>query len=284
MDLIHTPLGATIYRKSNANESGVNIHTYVEPTLGNATHVIEGPKSLILVDSQYFVSAARDFRQYVNMIDKPIALMIISHDHPDHYFGLSAEFDDVKAAALPDVAKSIKEEGPETLVQSKMTYGDQDLPNSVTYPKYFLQPGRQTYEGIEFDLKKVMNAEDEEQLVIDLPGLNTIIIQDLSYNGYHAHLFGYNEKNPKAWNPASWLNAIRSLTETPRGYVLVGHGAPTNMDVFRINIIYLTSVNSLLNYAKSPEEFAELLFYMFPDLKGRKIVDMYRPYLEQRMA
>ena len=93
------------------DKPGVKIHTYISPEkgFGNATHIIETPNYLSIIDTQYMIPYSKDFRKYANTLGKPIAGVIISHSHPDHYFGLTSAFSDVHSYALPETIKDIKE-------------------------------------------------------------------------------------------------------------------------------------------------------------------------------
>ena len=51
------------------------------------SYVIEGSEGLIIVDGQLTVSDARAVRAVVDGFDRPVAAMIITHGHPDHYAG-----------------------------------------------------------------------------------------------------------------------------------------------------------------------------------------------------
>jgi glyoxylase-like metal-dependent hydrolase (beta-lactamase superfamily II) len=60
----------------------------VEGTLMSVnSYVIEGPEGLIIVDGQLTVSDARAVRAIVDGFGRPVAAMVITHGHPDHYAG-----------------------------------------------------------------------------------------------------------------------------------------------------------------------------------------------------
>jgi len=72
-----------------------------EPT-GSLDH---GNK-LIVIDAQFFLPHAKAAREYINSLNKPIECLIISHSHPDHWFG-SELFADTKIYALKEVKINI---------------------------------------------------------------------------------------------------------------------------------------------------------------------------------
>ena len=63
--------------------NAVRVHTYTAPDEGFlvTTHVIELPTQLVVIDSEYALPYAEEG------LNKPIARLHISHEHPDHFFG-----------------------------------------------------------------------------------------------------------------------------------------------------------------------------------------------------
>ncbi|MGO7778327.1 MBL fold metallo-hydrolase, partial [Rhizobium johnstonii] len=65
----------------------VRIHTFIsaftDDNIANATHIIESRNKLVLVDGQFLVPYALQFREYANSIGKEIDRIYLSHRHPD---------------------------------------------------------------------------------------------------------------------------------------------------------------------------------------------------------
>ena len=296
-----------------ASYGPLTIHTLVEPLLGNATHILEFADELVLVDAQFFVEAAKEYRRYADSLDKPICFLVISHDHPDHYFGLAAAFTDVPVRALACTIKEMKEDGAKVLAAEKKIFpdlsGPQAIPDQLLYPVSVLRPGGYNFNGLAVYFKEITGGEDELQLLIDIPQLGVIIVQDLAYHGYHPYLFG-SVKDPKKWSPWPWIKILYSLIQLGRTSVFVGHGAPLvegglpppgatvesrvigtgnnpcirASNIFNRNIRYLSTAWVALNHVKTAEEYKCWMLDIYPELKGIGLIDLYLPMVKAYLA
>jgi glyoxylase-like metal-dependent hydrolase (beta-lactamase superfamily II) len=52
--------------------------------------IIEGVRSLVLVDTQFVLSEASMVADRIAALQKPLAAILITHPHPDHYNGLAS--------------------------------------------------------------------------------------------------------------------------------------------------------------------------------------------------
>ena len=52
-------------------------------------YLVETPTSLVVVDATLGVSDGKTLRSRVEALKKPLAAVIITHAHPDHYGGVS---------------------------------------------------------------------------------------------------------------------------------------------------------------------------------------------------
>ncbi len=256
------------------NLNKARIHTYVAPekSFGNATHIIESGKYLVIIDSQYSVPYSKEFRKYANSLNKPIAGVIISHAHPDHYFGLTSAFSDVPSYSLSEVIRDIKKNGPQMILESKKKMGDL-IPNKITIPNNILHPGKVTIDGITYIYTKYDNAEADTQVVIEIPKLRLVIIQDAVYNGYHPWL-GPNTKG--------WIKLLDTIKERYKkdGIVLVGHGMHASTKIYDVMKQYLRDSEAIINKHKGDKKAIEkALIEKYPKYKGRHIIPMFLEYM-----
>ena len=70
-------------------------------------YVIEGPDGVVVVDGTLTVSGGRGLRARVEATGKPLAGVLVTHAHPDHYGGL-VELPDVPIYALAGVDEVIR--------------------------------------------------------------------------------------------------------------------------------------------------------------------------------
>lgn len=251
----------------DSNESGLTIHTYVagEDSFGTATHILETPGGLQIIDTQYLRKYAQEFRAYADSLNKGISLVIISHAHPDHYFGLEY-FQDVTSLAFPEVINKIKEGGQHMINESKKGLGDA-VTDNIFLPKASLSTKDIILDGLICKINKYENAESEVQTVVTLPQYKVIILQDLVANGYHPWL---------GKTIQGWINRLEVIARryADYGHIFVGHGKPTQYEAYNQMIKYLTFAESILG----PNMY-ERLVREYPNLKGRQLINMYTKYL-----
>jgi len=268
--------GANIYISDFRD---VIIHSYVTPenSFGTATHIIESINTLTVIDAQYIVPYSKEVIEYTKKLNKPIVGIIISHAHPDHYFGLTefvTEFPSLKSFALPEVIDEIKKDGLIMLTEIKKTLGGL-VPDKITIPTNPILLGVDQYtdniDGVIYNFERYTKAESKEQLIISFPQLKSIIVQDLVYNGYHPWLDKYIP---------GWIETLTLLQHKYKEYpyVYVGHGSPSLYGSYDQMKIYLEIANGIINNNK--KKLKKSLIKAYPHLKGRKIISMYLKLLK----
>ncbi len=240
----------------------IKIHVYISPEESNlnATYAIESKNRLVLVDAQFLVPYAQEYRQYIDGLKKPIDRMIISHSHPDHYWGLAAAFGDVETFALKSTIAAIRTNGPGLLEARKSKMGAL-APSRIIVPANVLEPGTIIIDGVTYLFEHYTDGEDTDQLVIKLPDQKVIIVQDLAYN--KVHLFTAAKLDP-------WIRILETF-QALVGFdtVLVGHGEPADTRIFAANIDYLQNCKAVLESATNAKDFAAQLTQKYPEYRGR---------------
>lgn len=246
----------------------VKIHAFISPEalLSNATYVIEGPNELVIVDGQFVVPFAQAFRGYTDSLGKPINRVYLSHEHPDHFFGISAAFGDVPVYALPETIAFLRANGEAIRADRAKAYGPW-VPSTVVIPSQVAAPGTEVIDGITFELVVHKNAEVETQLAIGLPDLGVYIAQDLIYSGCHV----YVPKHPVA----DWVAALERLKASNYELFLPGHGTPADQREIQAVIEYLITAKRIAAESTNAEAYKAALLAAFPERQGLAIVDIY---------
>lgn len=249
----------------------VKIHTFIsgEAFLANATHVIESPNAVVVVDGQFIVPYAKMFRGYVDSLGKPIERVYLSHAHVDHFFGLGAAFDDVEIYALPEVIAWLEMAGEPTRAALSQVYGPM-VTEKIVIPENSVAPGSVTVDGVTYEHVINADAEADIQLALKLPDLGVYITQDLIYSGQHMYI------TP---NFDHWISILEGLESSEYETFLAGHGVPTGKDEVRNNIRYLEFAKQAFADTDGPEAFKEALLAEFPERTGAAIFDIYLPHL-----
>ena len=252
-------------------DGDVKIHTFISPGafLANATHIIEGPHELVLVDGQFVVPFAMAFRGYADSLGKPINRLYLSHEHPDHFFGVAAAFADVPIYALPETIAFLKANG-EAIRKDRAAVFGPFVPGSVVIPDHVAIPGKEIIDGITFEVVVHTDAEVQTQLALKLPDLGIYITQDLIYSGGHVYVHKGIE---------GWIANLEALKASSYELFLPGHGEPADKKEIQANIDYLTKATKIAKESADVASYKAALLAAFPDRKVPEIIDIYAPAL-----
>ncbi len=248
---------------------GLTVHTFVAPAISasTATHIIESEEGLIVVDTQMLRDYARRFREYADGLGKPITHVIISHGHPDHYFGLEF-FEDRPTYALPQTRKDMEQRHRFHLKIHRETEQECDaVTDRVRFVDHDLATGAQVLDGVSIEIDHQRSAEDDDQAVLLLPAAQTLILQDLMATDAH----GFTS----AGMIDGWIERLRVYAaKTEYTHVLAGHGSPTDLAGIGTMIDYLEQSQHILDTAQTSREFIEAMQSTFPDRPGTYIVEL----------
>lgn len=252
---------------------GVKIHVFISPDafLSNSTWVIEGPNEVVVVDGQFVVPYAQWFRGYVNSLQKPINRIYLSHEHPDHFFGVSGAFPDVPVYALQATIDFLAQNGEAIRADRAKVYGG-FVPDAVVVPQHAVVPGStEVIDGITFEHLAYHHGEVDTQLVINLPDLGVSIVQDLVYSGGHVYIHNLDS--------SGWLSILEGFAAGPYELFLAGHGGTADKSEIRANHDYIAAAVRIAGETDGIEAYKAALLAAYPDRNGAAIIDIYAPLL-----
>jgi len=244
----------------------VVIHSYQAPEDGLFvnTQIIETKNKLVVVDTQFIRNYAKEVRAYCNSLGKPIERVIISHTHPDHWFG-NEYFTDVPIYALGEVIKEIDAQGDSMIAKKRQKLGDLVTDKKVI-PTKELEESTIIIDGVNFEFNILKDTEAETLLTITLPIQHVLIAQDLVYNRIHPFL-GEN-------NISGWISALHQIKQNSYDVVLVGHGFPGNAQVLEDMEKYLYEATFELSECKGSQEFKNQMIKKYPLYKGEGLLNV----------
>ncbi len=256
-----------------AKQAGdVRIHTFIssyeDDNIANATHIIESKNKLVLVDSQFLVPYAQQFREYADSLKKPIDRLYISHRHPDHWFGLAAAFSDIAIYALPETIGFLKKDG-EASLKDHWKLGDL-VPDTIVVPQEAVRLGEDTIDGVKYIFSKVTDTEIDFLLTIGLPEIGVYIPQDLIYSGTHLYLTKYMKH---------WIQILQEMLLSDCELFMPGHGLPADKNEVARCIEYLSAAREAVGNGLADEAFKNFLLQRYPERKCPGIFDIYLPRL-----
>lgn len=249
----------------------VTIHTYTSPEDGAGvnSHIIETIHHLILVDTQFILPYAQEVKNFADSLKKPIAKIIISHDHPDHWFGTTL-FPDIPVYAVKEVLTEIQNNGSSALERNKALLGDL-IPEQALIPTLILDEGTFELDDISIKVTLVKDTESQYMTVLELPEQRVLIAQDLIY--HDSHLFVAQQEL------LNWKNTLLDFSKKDWQLVLPGHGLPASTEVFDQMINYLDIAQHTLNTVSTFKDYKETIIKEFPDHKLIFLIDLNEPFL-----
>ena len=155
------------------------IHTY--HGISNS-HIIETPNELRVIDAQMMFTHAKELKKYVDSLGKPIKAVILSHNHPDHWFGAEVfATNGVPIVASKNTITDLEKGGARYIKIMKEKLNE-NMPDSVIKPDATLALGEHNWDGLEVIVEEYAEHESHNSILIKIPSHGVMIGQDLFYN------------------------------------------------------------------------------------------------------
>ncbi|RED45260.1 glyoxylase-like metal-dependent hydrolase (beta-lactamase superfamily II) [Winogradskyella eximia] len=213
-------------------ENTVRYHTINFDTAPYTVTIVETENNVVLVDLGPAPFFANELEAYVDVINKPGAV-IITHNHGDHYGG-ATNFTDLDVYAESTVAAQLNNTADFTSI----------YPNSVIGVT-----GAQEIGGLTFVFDKVSNAETGENGYIYNEEHKVLFAGDLIYNLSHPYLREYTPNNGDD-EIDNWIAGLNVLKANFASYnhLFVGHnGSRSDVStVINENIDYLQNAQGII--------------------------------------
>lgn len=245
-------------------KGNVKIHSYKSGADGGivTTQIIETKNKLIVVDTQFVKVYAEEVSKYIKSLKKPVERVIISHEHPDHWFG-SEYFKEYKIYANKFILDKLSDTAQSTVDTRKKQMGD-TITSEAVIPKYVLNDGEEIIDGVKFVFETFKDVEAPYLTVVKLPESKVLIAQDLIYS--NAHLVLINNQFE------GWINSLEKLKLEGYETILPGHGNIADNSVFDENIEYLKLSKKLYDEGDK-EKFISTLKEKYKEYEATNFVD-----------
>jgi glyoxylase-like metal-dependent hydrolase (beta-lactamase superfamily II) len=252
------------------------IHTFKSGEAGLMVngYLIETTHHIVAVDSALIESAAKELRRKFDSLGKPLAFVLITHGHPDHYNGLTQLTAGMKVdiIATPRTERVIRESDMAKEKQWSGVFGD-EWPRKRTFPNRTLDDGQSvSMDGLTFTVHDLGIGESDSDAywVMEGNGKRVAFIGDVVLN--HVHAYGADA------HTFAWLRNLDRLTRDLSGFdrIYPGHGDSGGIELLNWQRSYLHELRAkIAHFAKgktqlSDSEKGELVDHMnlkFPDTK-----------------
>ena len=205
-------------------ERQVSVHRFEASLFPVNAYLVETATGVVVVDATLGVSDGRALRVRVEALRKPLAAVIITHSHPDHYGGITSLLDgaDIPVYAVAGVDQVIRRDDDAKEQILRPMFGN-EWATARTFPNHLVQEGeRITVGDAVFAVTDLGPGESPHDSLwrLESDGPPKAFVGDLVYGHMHAFLGdGFYDQ---------WLaNLERAKRELPADVMLfMGHGEP----------------------------------------------------------
>ena len=231
----------------------VHIHTSSRDAFFVNSFIVEGVRSLVLVDTQFVLSEAILLADRIAELRKPLAAILITHPHPDHYNGLASILEIRAGTQVYATTGTI--DGIRETAEPKRAYWTPII--GANYPQRFAIPGitvrdgeRLTIDGIELVVDDFGPGECSDNTAIELPQIDAVIISDLVYNRVRPWL-AEGRSDP-------WLKALAKASRSfaSAKVLYAGHGPAGSPSIISEQAAYINAVREMV--ARATKKDSEL--------------------------
>ena len=210
---------------------GLQVHRYTLRGDGSVnTWIIESAAAVVVIDLQRSLSAGREVAAQVAALRKPLAAILITHPHPDHFGGLAsflAAFPGTPVFSSAATREIMANDTNGFIAATKEILGA-DAPDVQPLPTVTFADGETLhFEEIELQVVEIGPGEAAAMSVFYAPAENALFAGDVVDNAMTPFLL--------EGQTAAWLRQIETLVtayqaRAPRVYP--GHGAAGGMELF----------------------------------------------------
>src|SRR5262245_21893127 len=178
--------------RSMKAERDVAVHRFEASLFPVNAYLIETSASVVVVDATLAVSDGRNLRSRVDELGKPLAGVIITHAHPDHYGGVASLLGDadVPVYALAGVNDVIRRDDAVKEQILRPMFGD-EWPAIRRFPSRVVRGGeRVPIGGAVFTVTDLGPSESPHDSLwrLESDGASRVFVGDLVYSHMHAFL------------------------------------------------------------------------------------------------
>jgi glyoxylase-like metal-dependent hydrolase (beta-lactamase superfamily II) len=235
--------------------------------------LIRGERDAVLVDAQFNLSSARELATWIAERDVNLTAIVVTHAHPDHYFGAEAILDVFPGTpiyATADVVAHMRELGPAKLAYWGPIYGD-DLTTEPIVATV-LEDGSLDLEGRVIELVSV-HADVHPMNIVHVPSLDLVVAADLAYSDVHVWLADVTTADARA----RWLSSIEDVEALEPTVVVPGHRGPNGTSaptVLADTRQYIAAFDRLRGETNAPAELQAAMTELYPDLALPVILEL----------
>lgn len=225
--------------------------------------LIKGERSAVLVDAPFTRADAHRIVAAVLESGKSLETIIVTHDHPDHFFSMEVitdAFPSARVVAAPAVVDDIWKSIPLKLKRWGPMLGPNG-PRHPTAPSALEQPYVEL-EGHRIEIVGPMQGDHVHSTAVWVPDAKALIAGDLLFNEMHLWL-GESTKEARL----DWARSVDRLAQLGPKVVVAGHkkpGLPDDASALTYTKKYLDVFEKAASKSKNSAELSAAIRSAFP--------------------
>jgi glyoxylase-like metal-dependent hydrolase (beta-lactamase superfamily II) len=238
---------------------GIEVITSSPRGLASNAVILTGEREAVLIDTAFLLPDTQPIIDALKATGKTLTTVLVSHAHPDHYFGIDLvreAFPGVEVYARQSVIEQISEFKAKIIHWQELFAGD--VPHTLRLPKP-LDENAVTLEGKRIELIDLYMIESLFATAFYLPDEKTLVAADLVYAGAHHYMSDVGD--PDAW--ICELERVRDGYEID--HVIPGHGAAGGPELIEASIRYLSDWREVAQPGVRGVEIARQMMERYPD-------------------
>jgi glyoxylase-like metal-dependent hydrolase (beta-lactamase superfamily II) len=233
--------------------------------------LIFGARDAVLVDSLMTVREATALADWVELHDRRLTTIYVTHGHGDHFLGLSVVLDRFPHARAVATAGTVdlmrKQTTPQVLNNGLRARFPGQIADTIAIAEPF-DAGHLELEGLPLLVIEAGHTDTVATTSLHVPDLGLIVSGDVAYN--HCHMFvGATTADSRA----EWIAALDGLAALNPAAVVTGHKDPTRGNppsVLDESRDYLEYYGQLREAALPDRELFDAMVSRYPDWVSRQ--------------
>ena len=240
--------------------SKLQFHVFTGQVRAMATNavLVTGRKEAVLVDTLLLREDAERLVDATKATGKELTRILITHAHPDHYFGLplvQQAFPKAQVYARPTTVEFMKEFAAKIIHWQEMYPGE--IPTTLKLPQ-ILEGGTFTLEGEEIRVLDLEMVETTAATAFYVPAAKTLIAADLIQAKCHHYMADVGRAD-------TWIAQIEKVRKTDAiERVIPGHGPVGGRELFDESVDWLSSYEKIARPGVRFTEIANKLVEKYP--------------------
>ena len=230
--------------------------------------LVFGTRDAVLVDALMTVREATALADWIELHDRRLTTVYITHGHGDHYSGLSVVLDRFPGARAVATAGTVEQmrSGSATAHPYRAWFPGQ-IADTIPLAEP-LDDGHFELEGLPLEVIETGHTDTVNSTSLYVPDLGLIVSGDVAYN--HCHMYvGASTADSRA----EWIAALDKLAALDPAAVVAGHKDPTQGNppsVLAESRGYLEYYGKLREAALTDEALFDAIVGRYPDWVSRQ--------------